>query len=218
MKDSDIKLINSNNGFSLVELIIVIAIMVILSVTIAPAVIRYIAKSRKAVDISNGDAIGTAVNAAFTDDELLYDYLLKSSKECNSINHKYRILGYSSVDRSNNGQRYSIAFSTPNLAANYTSQETKDAFRKLMTDEVGIEKVRLHFGSFSHLDQWVICCDANRNLYVFLTSGLNGYQYFIRNDRKLDTNGNNGKRDYCYMIWPEVDPVYNTLTNPNDAN
>ena len=36
-----------NNGFSLVELIIVIAIMAILATVIAPALIRFIDKSRK---------------------------------------------------------------------------------------------------------------------------------------------------------------------------
>ena len=41
----------SNKGFSLVELIIVIAIMAILAAAIAPALIRYIDKSRKADDL-----------------------------------------------------------------------------------------------------------------------------------------------------------------------
>ena len=43
----------NNKGFSLVELIIVIAIMAILAGSIAPALIRYIDKSRKSNDVSS---------------------------------------------------------------------------------------------------------------------------------------------------------------------
>ena len=50
----------NNKGFSLVELIIVIAIMAILAGALAPALIKYINKSRKSADISNADTIRTA--------------------------------------------------------------------------------------------------------------------------------------------------------------
>lgn len=46
-----------DKGFSLVELIIVIAIMAILAAAIAPAIIRYIDKSRKATDVDAANTI-----------------------------------------------------------------------------------------------------------------------------------------------------------------
>lgn len=52
----------SNKGFSLVELIIVIAIMAILAMTIAPATIRYIDKSRKADDLQ---LVGNIASVSF---------------------------------------------------------------------------------------------------------------------------------------------------------
>lgn len=57
----------SNNGFSLVELIIVIAIIAILAAAIAPALIRYISKSRRATDVETADVILDAVDAAYAE-------------------------------------------------------------------------------------------------------------------------------------------------------
>ncbi len=56
-----------DRGFSLVELIIVIAIMAILAAAIAPALIRYISKSRRASDVETADVILDAVNVAYSE-------------------------------------------------------------------------------------------------------------------------------------------------------
>ena len=61
-----------NKGFSLVELIIVIAIMAILAAAIAPALIRYINKSRKADDVTAAGVVATAVQSALAN-EAAYD-------------------------------------------------------------------------------------------------------------------------------------------------
>lgn len=50
-----------NKGFSLVELIVVIAIMVVLVAVLAPVFTKYIEQSRRATDISNANAIAEAV-------------------------------------------------------------------------------------------------------------------------------------------------------------
>lgn len=57
-----------NDGFSLVELIIVIAIMAVLAGAMAPALIRYIDKSRKADDLTSAKAIKTAIEVAMADE------------------------------------------------------------------------------------------------------------------------------------------------------
>lgn len=51
----------NNKGFSLVELIVVIAIMAILAVTLAPRLSQYVEKSRKA---SDQEAVNTIFSAA----------------------------------------------------------------------------------------------------------------------------------------------------------
>ena len=58
-----------NKGFSLVELIIVIAIMAILAAAIAPALIRYIDKSRRGDDVQAAATINTAVQSALANED-----------------------------------------------------------------------------------------------------------------------------------------------------
>ena len=68
----------NNKGFSLVELIIVIAIMAILAGAIAPALIRYIDKSRKSNDVSSAKTIKTAIETALGNEDV-YAYLTNNS-------------------------------------------------------------------------------------------------------------------------------------------
>lgn len=67
-----------NMGFTLVELIIVIAIIAILAVTIVPFVFRYIDNSRKADDVNSAGVIATAINTALSN-ESVYDIVMETN-------------------------------------------------------------------------------------------------------------------------------------------
>ncbi|MBR0146921.1 MAG: prepilin-type N-terminal cleavage/methylation domain-containing protein [Eubacterium sp.] len=78
---------NGNKGFSLVELVIVIAIMAILAAAIAPAIIRYIEKARKAVDIETAQTIFEAANLASVspDDDVVNGWYVSADTTGNDV-------------------------------------------------------------------------------------------------------------------------------------
>ena len=61
---------NNNKGFSLVELIVVIAIMAVLMVVLAPALLRYVEKARVQTDETTASDVLSAVETALSDDEV----------------------------------------------------------------------------------------------------------------------------------------------------
>lgn len=87
----------NNRGFSLVELIIVIAIMAILIGVLAPAYLRYVEKSRKSADV---DAIAACLNAMETV-ILLPEYSTKiNDKTVFNVRLENGILTFTAADHS----------------------------------------------------------------------------------------------------------------------
>lgn len=69
---------NRNKGFSLVELIVVIAIMAVLVGVLAPQFIGYVAKTRQATDVQNAQTLATEIgvkiaNAEAGEDSFTYE-------------------------------------------------------------------------------------------------------------------------------------------------
>lgn len=73
----------NNKGFSLVELIIVIAIMAILAAALAPQLIKYLEKSRESTDASTCDTIKSAFNAAVTNEAAYNEMMTATTKTIN---------------------------------------------------------------------------------------------------------------------------------------
>ena len=68
MKKNEVK--KNNKGFSLVELIVVIAIMAVLVGVLAPQFIKYVESSRQSTDIQNAAAIRSAVEVGVTNGDI----------------------------------------------------------------------------------------------------------------------------------------------------
>lgn len=69
----------NNKGFSLIELIIAIAILIILTGLLAPQFMKYIEKSREAKDMQAMDTVYSSVQAALAN-EGAYDQILEDTK------------------------------------------------------------------------------------------------------------------------------------------
>lgn len=67
MKNLMNKIRKANKGFTLVELIIVVAIIAVLSAVVAPQYLRYVEKSKISADMDTAAAIEQAVNVLCAD-------------------------------------------------------------------------------------------------------------------------------------------------------
>ena len=79
LQDPKVNLMKDNKGFSLVELIIVIAIMAVLVGVLAPLFIKYVEQSRRSRDIQTADQIREAFLADIAEGNLS-DQLILSSR------------------------------------------------------------------------------------------------------------------------------------------
>ena len=69
---------NRNCGFSLIELIIVVAIMAVLVAVIAPNLTKYLAKSKYNTDLHNADELAGMIQTCITDYEVTNGEFIKS--------------------------------------------------------------------------------------------------------------------------------------------
>ena len=88
----------NNKGFSLVELIIVIAIMAILVGVMAPQLIKYIEKSKVSADSQLADSVHTAILTAMMDPEVVNRSEYRTSQViATTSSHNATILNTSDV-------------------------------------------------------------------------------------------------------------------------
>ena len=120
----------TNKGFSLVELIIVIAIMAVLIGVLAPQYIGYVEKSKQSTDVQNAQSLATEIGVAIADVEAgtktatyVSDgtYNLVTDSLVSAVPAVKKVSGakfYYSIDNNN---IVHIAYGTASVAATYAT-------------------------------------------------------------------------------------------------
>lgn len=135
----------NNKGFSLVELIIVIAIMVILVAVLAPQYLRYVEKSRVSTDTQTAVEFINALQVVASDPDITLDttkdYSVSSAANSNQITSTTElidILTKTTTDSSGNleglGLMESTAFSGTTSTSKFQSSAYKAQNIKLELD------------------------------------------------------------------------------------
>ncbi|MGN0403248.1 MAG: type II secretion system protein [Acetatifactor sp.] len=117
----------NNKGFSLVELIIVIAIMAVLMGVLAPQYLKYVKSSKVSTDITNAEEIATAINVAVADGS-------SSNADTISITSGVAFSGGDTIITKNAGG--TVDAPTPKVDSSYTWEVDFD-------DVNGVKEIRL---------------------------------------------------------------------------
>ncbi|MBO6297558.1 MAG: type II secretion system protein [Lachnospiraceae bacterium] len=206
----------NNKGFSLVELIIVIAIMALLVAIITPSLIQYINKAKKAVDITTAESIGEVFTTELVMNEALYKYYnwhVKCAQTEGGGNRKspnyYRMIAYSS--RGTYDQKFYV-----NNVNNETASGVLNSDLNAIMQDVCQGIRSLQFQQNDICDYWFIATDHTGKIYVFVGAGSPSWYLERRNSSLLGDSYKVGQGKSAYMIWPDVAETYEHAKRPSD--
>jgi len=204
-----------NRGFSLVELIIAVGIMAVLAAAIAPSLIRYINKAKKADDIVAAETVGTAFQAASIDDEDVRAYVDRQRYWAEKEN-RIRIVCY--FDSPSNNTKYQATVQIPDIDADLSKVGIdKDNLLDKLDSYLTQTIVPMRFSAFQYLDQYVVAIDKDGNIYVFFTTGIAHSFAILGPDDDGMYYGSNGYGGKCYEVWPAQSEQYMEMSVPTDA-
>ena len=194
----------NNKGFSLVELIIVIAIMAILAGAIAPALIRYIDKSRKSNDVSSAKTIKTAVETALGNEDI-YAYLTNNGGNITTITINPGVATATPAGGSSNA--ITISGCTEPTDKSVTSCE--DLAKSEIGTNIGEKTPKLKYKK-ANKDQKASKCTVDPKKFYALINAKGTVFVLIGNDTAPTTvpEGTVGDYTAAYPICPESCGAY----------
>ncbi|MDE6025192.1 MAG: type II secretion system GspH family protein [Lachnospiraceae bacterium] len=149
----------NNKGFSLVELIIVIAIMAILAGAIAPALIRYIDKSRKSNDVSAAKTIKTAVETAMSNEDTYAGLTSMTTKPVIKLTPGSTSVGGVNIQN--------VTWPSPATAAT-TSEAAEEIFKNLSESIPKIKYKKTADSGVGAPEAWYVFCTKTGQVKVVL--------------------------------------------------
>ncbi len=205
---------HDNRGISLIELIVVIAIMGILVGVISPMFMKYVKKSQKSRDVYTADEIARAANIAFVENEEAYN-AFKSftgkkvwvSATHNGVTRRYEVYLIAS-----NGQqdtnRVSNCFNGGESKFYKVKKDGSDGFYGVINRELGLSTTEINSSiipkyrvkkegagvegrPFIEVDRWRICRRADNGMMEIWVAQANPWGGYP-----------------IYRVWPQPDDEY----------
>ncbi|MBR5375738.1 MAG: type II secretion system protein [Lachnospiraceae bacterium] len=202
--------IRNSRGFSMVEIIVVIAIMGILIGVLTPQLLRYIKRSRKSNDLVVAREIGNAFNILTVDDKIVKQYsdLCKDDAKGNldGAGRYYYMMLYADADDSDTPFTVKCNSLHRDAIDGYTETTLNQHFQELFDRSLSEKDVRMKFRSAGERDQWIIAVDDEGRYHVLVGTGFTGSQTYISKDG--DPEGLSSK---CYELWPNTSEEYEDL-------
>ncbi|MDD3174366.1 MAG: type II secretion system protein [Herbinix sp.] len=122
----------NNKGFSLVELIVVMAIMAILAVTLAPRLTHYVDKARQASDEDAANTIYNTTRLTLADDNLFSAFTTNATKIATTSSDAttaFYLVSLESIYNVSTANKWTV--NSTNASAN--------TFYSEVSDDVGVE-------------------------------------------------------------------------------
>ena len=147
---------DKNRGISLIELIIVIAIMGILVGVLSPMFMKYVAKSKKSKDVYTADQIARAVNVAFIENQMAYDTFQAwdqstsgmvpqpVSVTVNGVTRSYEVFLFASNGTQDRANRTSNCFNGEGRGLYKHDKNGTDGFYGTINRELGLSTTEMN--------------------------------------------------------------------------
>ena len=198
----------NNKGFSLVELIIVIAIMAILAGAIAPALIRYIDKSRKSNDVSSCKTIKTAVETALGNEDV-YAFLTN----CGDTDDDFTLITFNPGESTSTATMTNDAMTISGCEEPTTGVSVADVGTLALTEigtNIGEKIPKLKYTKANKDDSAAACVVKPEKFYAAITA--KGTVYVMIGSDTAPTATPSGAKvaeyDSAYIISPECCAAY----------
>ncbi len=198
---------NYDKGFTLVELIIVIAIMAVLVGVVVGAYTRYIVKTKKALDRDAAEKIGLGYTMAmieYPEVESLLEQFIKEhhcettvSATVNGVTESYRVVCVVASEKTyfTGGDGHYVGTGFYELLNELSGLRMVDGANYGMMPRYKIKRSGNHpLGGgrkYGVVDRWRICCrvsDRRIEVWSACESGWGGYPE--------------------YRVWPDCDDIY----------
>ena len=195
----------NNKGFSLVELIIVIAIMAILAGAIAPALIRYIDKSRKSNDVSSCKTIKTAVETALGNEDV-YAFLTN----CGDDDADFTLITFNPGESTSTATMTNDAMTISGCEEPTTGVSVADVGLTEIGTNIGEKIPKLKYTKANKDDSAAACVVKPEKFYAAITA--KGTVYVMIGSDTAPTATPSGAKvaeyDSAYIISPECCAAY----------